>query len=86
MIGYEFLKHIPEKAYRGSSIYTEEHNLLRELLVSDSEAIRFSYATKRKATTARQVLQTYIGANRMSLRATQRASDVIVFKTKKEQK
>ena len=86
MLNYEFLKHTPEKAYRARSIYTEEHNLMRELLVSDSEAIKFAYASTKKATTAKVALQKYAKANRMSLHATQRGSDVIVFKAKNEQK
>ena len=86
MLNYEFLKHIPEKAYRGRSIYTEEHNLMRELLISDSEAIKFSYSDIKKSASARNSLQKFADANRMSLHATQRGSDVIVFKVKKEQK
>lgn len=86
MLNYEFLKHIPEKAYRGRSIYTEEHNLMRELLVSDSEAIKFAYATTKKAASARFSLQKYATANRMSLHTAQRGSDVIVFKVNNKQK
>lgn len=77
MLHYEFLSDIP---YKKRSVYSEEYDLLHKLTLSESKAIKFSYGSEKKAVTARATLNKYIKANRMPFEATQRGSDVIVYK------
>ena len=77
MFHYEFLSDIP---YKKRDVYATACNLLHKLTPSESKAIKFSYESEKKAVTARTTLNKYIKANRMPFEATQRGSDVIVYK------
>lgn len=82
MIKHEFLNEQEFSTYSFSKkpVYAEEFATLHELNASDSFAVKFTYSTSKKATTARAVILKRIKAARMPLDAIQRKSDVIVFK------
>lgn len=77
MLNYEFLNYIP---FKKRSVYSEEYSLLHQLMPSDAKSVKFAYATVNKAVTARTVINKYIKADKMPLEATQRGTDVIVYK------
>lgn len=80
MISHEFLSEIPPIRSTSKTAYAEELSVMQQLLESDSIAVKFSYPTRQKATSAREVLKNHINKRRWQLIASQRETNVYIIK------